>query len=131
MKYLNDYIKESTATAQKKNGVFFAVSNKQFDEQANKDIKYVQLYGNLICPKDNVKQWLQDFEKCVDNGIKQDIKENSVKGIIKRELSNHEYQYTMDLSYTIDALENYPITKDEIKEQAKLYMDYCIENDLI
>ncbi len=45
----------------------------------------------------------------------QDLKENGIKGVIERELNNHETYYTNDLEPVTEALKDYPeITQKDI-----------------
>jgi hypothetical protein len=115
MRYLTDYTEEATTKLLKQTGSFFAFSDKQFDEAKKENIKYVHLFGGLITPKQSAKIVLSGIEKIGKNGIKQDIKENGIDGIIKRELSNHEAYYTGDITSTIEALNGYEITAEQIR----------------
>ena len=49
-------------------------------------------------------------------GIEQDIKENGIDNIIKRELFNYECFYTYDYSDCVDALSEYNITEEQVKK---------------
>ena len=129
MKYLSEYTEEPTANALNKHGGFFAFSNKQFDEAKKDGIKYVSLGSGLIAPKKNAKQLLIDIDKAYTEGIKQDIKENGIKAIIWRELANHEAQITGDISSTVFALSEYPITREDINKHWDAYYQKCIDND--
>lgn len=115
MKYLSDYINQSTTELLNKYGVFFAFSNKQFDEQKQDGKIYVQLPSGALCPKENVTSFLKEYNLIIDQGIAQDLKENGRENIIKRELCNHECSYTGDIQPCVDALESYGITVEEIE----------------
>ena len=115
MKYLSDYIEQSQTELFKKTGTFFAFSTKQYDEQANKKIEYIQMGGGMITPTENVKEVIETMHQIIQDGMDQDIKENGHQAIILRELQNHEAFYTNDTEETIEALKDYPgITKQDI-----------------
>ena len=51
------------------------------------------------------------------------MKENGKKAIIQRELGNHEYCVTYDITDTVEKLADYPITEEEIKAETKPYLE--------
>mgnify|MGYP003678516739 FL=1 len=116
MKYLTDYTKEPLTNLLDKHQAFFAFSNEQFFEQATRAIHYTRIrdMSGLIIPKIKAKSFLTDYSKMVKGCIKQDIKENSIDGIIERELSNHECYYTGDYS-DLYILEGYNISSEDIE----------------
>ena len=120
MKFLSDYTQAAQTKMFKEQGVFFAFSKKQFEEGckeigATKDNKVTSLDNGIFCFSKNVDKVISEFERIQKEGINQDIEENGIKGIIERELSNHEAYYTRDIESTVDALEDYPgITAEEI-----------------
>lgn len=119
MKYLQDYIQEAQSNCFKQYGVFFAFSGKQFEEQKDPDIPtsdYVHTGMGMYLPEKNAKKCLEKLSHIVMDGVKQDMKENGKENIIRRELYNHEAFYTGDIESTLEALELYPITKDEVRK---------------
>lgn len=114
--YLTDYIKDSQTKCFDKHGVFFAFSDKQFDEQKKDGIKYLSLGAGTICPKDNIKSFIEDHALIIEKGMAQDIKENGKEQIIRRELSNHECYYTGDYTDCLEALKGYDFTEKDIKK---------------
>ena len=114
MKYLSDYIEEKQSTLFKKHGVFFAFSDKQYQEQKKEGVKYVSLGMGTLCPKENAKAFIDEHHDLVKAGIAQDVEENGIDGVIIRELGNHEAFYTGDAESTVDALDGYPTTKEYI-----------------
>ena len=130
MKYLSNYTEEKTSKTLKENGAFFAFSNKQFNENKKEGVKYVRLYSGLIAPEENVKKILNELDKINKEGIKQDIKENSIRNIIWREFQNFECQFEMNPERALESLEDYPITKERINKEFKKYYNYCIKNDM-
>jgi len=116
MKYLCNYIEDAQTKAFKEAGSFFAFSNKQFEEQHKKGIRYMDLGCGLFCPVKNAETLLNKLDNIAKAGIKQDIKENTIKGVIIRELANHEAYYTGDITSTLDALEDYKVTRNQVIE---------------
>lgn len=114
MKYLSDYISAGQTKALDKAGAFFAFSNKQFDEVKKEGVKYVDMGLGMICPKETAGQLVIDLDNVLKTGIEQDIAENGIDNIIKRELNNHEAYYTGDITSTVEALGAYPVTKEQI-----------------
>lgn len=116
MKYLNDYIEDAITEAMDKAGAFFCFGQKQFNEKKRDGVKYVSLGAGLVCPKETHK-WL--WEKISDiqkEGRKKDLKENKRRGVVIRELDNHEAFYTGDIEQTVEALEPYNISEKYIRE---------------
>lgn len=116
MKYLSDYTEAPMAELWAKNGAFWAFSNKQFDEQKKPGVKYVQLMNGLVCPDENALAVMQGMIEIGDQAVAQDIAENGIEGVIKRELANHEAYYTGSIDSTMDALEPYSVTRDQVKQ---------------
>jgi hypothetical protein len=116
MKYLSDYTKESTTKALNKAEAFFAFSDKQFNEAKTDGISYISLGAGLLCPRKTAEQLTKDMDNAIKAGIKQDIKENGINGIIKRELYNYEAFYTGDIEATTEALDGYNITANQVME---------------
>ena len=114
MKYLQDYINEAQTKAFDDAGAFFAFSNDQLNKHKKEGITYVSLGMGLICPKENAAQLLNNLDAIAADGIKQDIEENGIENIIKRELGNHECYYTGEIDDAVDALEDYGITYDQV-----------------
>lgn len=115
MKYLNDYTKEAISQALEKTGSFFAFSDEQFDEQKKNDIEYVGLDAGLVAPKENAKKLLKMLDDAIEEGIKQDLRENKKKGVVLRELQNHEAFYTGSIEDTVKALKGYNIKREYIQ----------------
>ena len=129
MKYLSHYTEKAQTKLFKECGAFFAFSQDQFKEKAKKDVKYVSFGAGLICEKQHELKLVNGLNNIQAAGIKQDITENTIKKVIHRELANHEAQISMSIDETIDALQGYGITDDEIRAEFKEYYDYCIEHD--
>ena len=123
MKYLSDYIQDEQSALFKKLWIFFAFWDKQFNEQKKDWVEYVSLGAGMICPKENADKFRPLHWKIVNKGIKQDVKENWIDRIIERELSNHEAYYTYEIGTTIEALDWYDITRDDVQRVFKLTQD--------
>lgn len=114
MKYLSDYTSNPQTEAFKKHGAFFAFSGSQFNENKIEGVKYADCGHGLICPKDNADALIKELDEINKNGIKQDIEENGIEKIIKRELGNYECYYTGEIDDAVEALEDYGITREQI-----------------
>jgi len=114
MKYLQDYMTERQNKAIDEAGAFFAFSNKQFDEVKKDGIKYVDVGGGLICNKETADKLAKELKTIYNNSIKQDVKENGLSKIVLRELNNHEAYYSGNTESTCEALDDYPVTKEQI-----------------
>lgn len=123
MKYLSDYTEEAQTKLFDATGSFFAFGNKQFDEQKKEGVEYVSMgYAGLICPKDKAAELSRGLKCIVKAGISQDLAENGKKGVIHRELANHEYCITWDISDTVSKLSDYGITAEDIQAETAEYM---------
>ena len=138
MKYLSHYIEEEQTRLFNDLGVFFAFSNKQFEEGLDKikesgllkgGEKVARLPHGAFCPSKNADKFLEEHDKLVERGIEKDLEENGKKNIIWREFANHECQILMDYSDAIAALADYPITKEAIESEWGAYFQNCIDND--
>ena len=116
MKYLSHYIEKPQTELFDRLGVFFAFSNKQFDEKAVQDVEYVSMGMGMICPKENAQSVHDGLEEIQKAGIAQDIKENGIEAIIERELANHECYYTGNPEDCIENLKQYGITAEQVMQ---------------
>ena len=129
MKYLSDYTNVKQTKLWNDNGAFFAFGDKQLDEQKQEGVSYVSLGMGLIAPKENASKIIEGLESIHMEGIQQDISDNGIKAIIHRELANHEAQITNDISDTVEALEFYGITREQVSEEYPSYFKHCVDND--
>lgn len=117
MKYLSHYVQDAQTELLNKLGAFFAFSQKQFDEQKKEGVVYISVSGlGVIAPKDNAQELVDGLGNIHKLGIQQDIAENGIENIIKRELNNHEAYYTWSINDTVDALSAYGITREQVRE---------------
>lgn len=70
-------------------------------------LKITSLGAGMHCPAANVEEVKKGLDEIYKNGIKQDLAENQIDDIIKRELCNYECYYTGDPEDAIEALEDY------------------------
>ena len=115
MKTLNDYTADKTSALLKKHGVFFAFSNKQLEEKAEKDVEYISLGAGAICPKKNARQYVQEQADIVKNAIAEDIADHGIDRIIRRELSNYECYYTGSIDSALTVLKEYNATREQVQ----------------
>ncbi len=116
MKTLSNYTEQAVSAALEKHGAFFAFSQSQFEEHARPGVRYCSLGSGLICPEQNALLLSDELEKAHHRGIAQDIAENGVSAIILRELINHEAFYTGDVSDTVEALQSYEVSRQQVIE---------------
>ena len=135
MKYLSDYMEQAQTEVFEKYGVFFAFSKEQFQEGvkkvgANENNKVCDFGGGMYGLSKNAKAIVEALDNIRKDAIAQDIAENGIENIISRELGNHEAQITGSIADTVDALEGYGISKEQIaKYYREVYLPLCIEND--
>jgi hypothetical protein len=116
MKYLNHYTDEKVSQALDEAGAFFCFGKDQFEKKRKDNVKYVNLKYGLVCPRETAKKLLKSLDSIYKQGIKQDKEEQGVEKIILRELNNHEAFYTYDTTSTVEALEGYNITKEQVQK---------------
>ncbi|MBL4761488.1 MAG: hypothetical protein JKY93_02170 [Gammaproteobacteria bacterium] len=117
MNYLSNYIEDSQTELFNQVDAFFAYSPKQFNEAKTEGVTYVSLDSGLIVKKDNVQLLLDGLDQIHQKGITQDIAENGINAIIRRELYNHEAFYTGNIASTAESLEGYGCTKKQIYDR--------------
>ena len=116
MKFLQDYVEKEQSKLFKECNAFFAFSNKQFEEGKKENVTYVRMGGGMFCNKEHVEKLINELDEIYNKGIQQDLEENGKRNIIVRELANHEAYYTYDIAQTVEKLEKYPITEEEIQK---------------
>ena len=129
MKYLNDYVEQAQTDLFKKCGSFFAFSGKQYNEAKKDGVKYINMGSGFICPEENVEKIINELNDINKKGIAKDMAENGKKAIIHRELANHECQISGTITACVEKLEEYPITKKEIRTEWVEYFQKCVENN--
>ena len=104
MKTLNSYTDTLTSKLFDDNGAFFAFGKNQFDEKKKEGVNYVSVGSGLLCPKENAKKVLTEFERIFDDAVRQQVKEFGAEKIIRHEYFNHETQITGDTDQVIAVL---------------------------
>jgi hypothetical protein len=99
-------------------GVFFAFSDKQFEENKtplSEGDKYVHFLAGGYCSKSKSEEFVKGMER-IGQWFKDQINEHGLrKALIAYELGNHEAWYTYDIEQTQDCLGS-DFTHDEIME---------------
>ena len=104
----------------KKTGAFFAFSQKQYDEQSQNGVVYVNMGHGMICPKKNASKLIKGLDKIILESIEEDVNDNGPEAIIRREYFNHESQLTGCTEDAFHAL------REHIKLFPKLFSKYTI-----
>lgn len=120
MKSRSAYTQEKQTALFAATGAFFAFSNDQFDANVKPDTKYVAFGMGMYCPKDKKQELIDGLAAINAEATQTDLADHTHEQIILRELCNHECFYTGDIEDAIDALEDYPFTRNQI---AKVYHD--------
>lgn len=116
MKSLMNYTHEKQTALFEETGAFFAFSNEQFAEKQQQGETYLSFGAGGVVPKQHARKLVEGLKRINQEGIAQDLAENGIQAIIKRELANYECEYTGDIEDCVEALEDYGITRSEILE---------------
>ena len=117
MKYLTDYTQEAQTALFKELGVFFAFSDKHFEEKKKPLTLYMNMGQGMVAPIVNADEVRRRLSEIYQAGIAADLAENGKEAIIRRELNNYECGYSQDITPCVDALVDYDITEEEIMTQ--------------
>lgn len=120
MKYLSQYMEERQSEAFKKARAFFAFSQDQLqkgkeENNIKQGEKLLNLGMGMICPAESADVLMDELDTIYKESIQQDIQENGMNAIVRRELNNHEAYYTGDIESTVQALADYPVTAEDIR----------------
>ncbi|KKL95013.1 hypothetical protein LCGC14_1858860 [marine sediment metagenome] len=127
MMYLQDYREKEQTKLFEETGTFFAFSKDQFNEQKEKKyFPYLNCGAGMMCPKINFDTLMDGLKLIREESVKQDIEENGIPAIIKRELNNHECFYTGSIKDAVRALKPYEV---DIKEVQTIYSKLLQEID--
>ena len=113
-----------------KHGAFFAFSQKQIDEQKTEGVTYVSCGSGLIAPKENAHQLLEELEQVIDSHCQSVLEREGPQKIIHYELANHEAQISMDITSTVEAVECYGITREQVEAEWPAFWKLCVDEDL-
>lgn len=114
MKYLSDYAQDGVSAVMDKYGAFFAFGRDQFEAKRVEGVVYAGTPSGMIAPKENMAALLAEMQAIYESARQQDIDENGIDAIIRRELSNYECYYTGDIDDAVDALESYGVDREQI-----------------
>lgn len=114
MKFLNHYCEAAQTKAMDAAGAFFAFNKEQFSQGNPNGVRVVHLGAGLYCPTANADSLYEAIVNARREGIAQDIAENGLEKCIMRELGNHEYGITHDITDTMEALADYPGVSAEL-----------------
>ncbi|NOQ30201.1 MAG: hypothetical protein GQ570_03665 [Helicobacteraceae bacterium] len=114
MNYLTHYVQAKQTALFIKTRAFFAFSNEQLHAREEEGVEYVSMGAGMVCPKSNAKELYEGLKLITVEGIKEDIAENGIDAIIERELSNHEAYYVGNIEDTVEALEDYGVTPEQV-----------------
>lgn len=117
MKHLNDYTGEAITQLLNSTGSFFAFSGLQLEEKKKEGVDYCSLGGGLVVPVANAQLVVDGLEEATKKGIQDDIAENGIEAIIRREIFNHECFFTGDIAECCDALKVYGVSRQDIRDQ--------------
>ena len=122
MKFLQDYMEKRQSAAVTEAKGFYAFNDDQVKEELAKypGLKIEDLTSlgvGLICEKSRAKKLIEDLCTIAEEAMQQDVKENTLEGVIVRELNNHEAYYTGDIESTWYAIQSYPGIKQDYVEK--------------
>ena len=72
MKYLSDYMQDKQTEVFNKYGVFFAFSDKQYEEKAVKGVKYASMGAGMVAPAKHAQLIFDALETIHDDAVKAD-----------------------------------------------------------
>jgi len=107
----------------KSNNIFFAFSDKQFEENKTplkEGEKYARLFGGGFIPSYNVESYKKQSED-LNTWFLNSVKENNlIESHILYELNNHEAFYTYDIEQASNSL---PYSKEEVQKVFNKYVN--------
>jgi len=115
MKSRTEYHESGITAILEKYGAFFAFSQDQYNRMSKTGVEYTSFGSGLIVPKPHAEVVAAALEENSKKAVEQDITENGITAIIQRELSNHEYGYTWDITDTLSVLEPYGVTAQQVQ----------------
>lgn len=115
---LVDYICEQTDVVFADAGAFIAADKTSFDMSCDKAISYVNLWGDVYCPVDNVSFFKREIENVRHYAILRDLNENGAEKIILRELYHYRSWEKQSYKEVLKELFDYP---DDILESVPYY----------
>ena len=100
-------------------GVFFAFSDKQFQEGKQKrnikeNEKIAAIQGGGFLPSKNAKSYIKKTNDLMV-WLEKQVKKLNPEAVIGYELNNHECYYTGDVSPAYEVLQAYDFTLDQVR----------------
>ena len=99
-------------------GVFFAFSDKQFNEGLKKieekKENITAIHAGGFIPSKNVKEYIKRSDNLLV-WLRAEVKKLDPENVIEYELSNYESYYTGDISTAFEALADHGFTRDQVK----------------
>ncbi len=110
-------INEKISTVLEKHGVFFALSNKQFEEQKQEGVTYCTVLQQNDCvPVENAKAFADEYIQVCREHREEQLKQKGIDTIIEEELVNQEAFYSASVEDTFEALAGYNVTREKVRE---------------
>ncbi len=107
MKHLQHYIDKARTRAIQRAKAFYSYTDEHFNKTKEPNVQYSNLPDNLVCPEDTAPRLEANLAEITINAIGQDIEENGMEAIVRRELKKGR-------EIALINLELYPITREEI-----------------
>ena len=113
---MNSYTQEKQTELFNELGVFFAFGTKQYEDQKQEGIEYCTVLGAGDCvPTENAKVFAERLSLIHKEGREKELAEKGIDKIIEEELVNQECFYTGEIQDTVDALEHYQVSFDQVQ----------------
>jgi hypothetical protein len=135
-----DYIKDDLTRLFSDTGAFYAFSESQYNEQAQKGVRYVRAQMGLYVPMgEKYKQFFDRLDAIYTDKGAEFFQLQGLEKIAKYEFWNYETAYTGDTSDAREALAKWQTYtgltdseyQDELSKIFKNCFKYAVDNDLI
>jgi hypothetical protein len=124
---LSTIIQDRLTKLFEKHQLFFCFDQKTFYNKRLKNVEYASVLSGGYLPKVHALPFRDDYKDLIEKGIKEHIALIPKRKLIQDALSNHECYYTGEIDDAIEALADYGITDEEIRE---VYSSTYQEQDL-
>ncbi len=115
-------INDAMTAVYDKYGVFFAFSDKQYNDKAVDGVEYVSGGAGMVVPKEHATAVNTELNAAIDTHQAWKLETMGMNKIILDELHNHEAFYTYEIDDTVDALDGYGFTAADVQ---KVFNDNC------
>ncbi len=122
MKYLSNSMEKKRTELFKRTCAFYAFTRQQFVEgklrnNLDKDVVLVTLREYFYVPRKYVEELREGLEEIEKERIREDLKENSIETIIKREMYNYGQFWEYNIDELHEKLKDYrDITRKKIRK---------------